>query len=74
MARGTVESWNDEEGWGVLVSPEVDGGIWAHFSAIDADGYRRLEPGAVVDFEYIVVPGGQDGYDYRATEVATAES
>jgi hypothetical protein len=26
MVSGTVKCWNDDEGWGVLVSPERRGG------------------------------------------------
>lgn len=74
MVRGTVKVWNDDEGWGVLVSPEAHGEVWAHFSHIDSEGYRTLEPGAAVAFDYVAVPGGQDGYDYRATQVVDAES
>jgi hypothetical protein len=33
---GTVKSWNDDEGWGVLTSPELDEDVWAHFVYVDA--------------------------------------
>ena len=74
MLRGTVKAWNDDEGWGVLVSPEVPAEVWAHYSHIEADGYRTLIPGAVVHFEYERVAGGQDGYDYRARRIVRAQS
>jgi CspA family cold shock protein len=63
MVRGTVESWNDDEGCGVLVSPDAPGGVCAHFSHIEAEGYRTLATGADVSFDYECVPGGQDAYD-----------
>jgi len=73
VVRGTVKSWDDEEGWGVLVSPDVPGDVFAHFSHIDAEGFRDLEEGAPVDFEYEELPGGQDEdeevYYYRATRI-----
>lgn len=40
--EGTTRSWSDGEGWGVLASPDVDGEVWAHFSNIEAVGYRSL--------------------------------
>jgi CspA family cold shock protein len=30
----------------------VDGEIWAHFSAIEASGYRELNEGDSVEFRY----------------------
>jgi cold shock CspA family protein len=39
---GNVQAWYSEEGWGVLVSPEVEGTVFAHFSALDVSGYRDL--------------------------------
>lgn len=36
---GTVGSWSDAEGWGVIESPETPGGCWAHFSVVAVTGY-----------------------------------
>jgi len=66
---GTVKSWNDDEGWGVLTSPELDEDVWAHFAYVEAEGFRELGPGAAVEFDYEQPPGGQDGFTYRATRV-----
>ena len=63
MAFGTVKNWNGDEGWGALISPEVPGGVWAHFSHIVVDddtGYRSLSDGERVRFGY--EQPGQDGY------------
>ena len=32
---GSVEKWNSEEGWGILVSPTIEGTVFAHFSVLD---------------------------------------
>jgi hypothetical protein len=29
MVRGEVKFWDNEKGWGALVSSEVDGDVWA---------------------------------------------
>jgi CspA family cold shock protein len=70
MPTATVKSWNDEEGWGVLVSSEVNGDIWAHFSSIEGDGYRELVPGQKVTcgVQDLGEPI-QDGYRFRASGV-----
>ncbi len=57
MAQGTVKWFNAEKGYGFIA---VDGGqdVFAHYSAIQADGYRSLEEGQRVEFE---VTQGQKG-------------
>lgn len=70
MARGTVKEWNDDLGWGVLTSPDVPGEVWAHFVHIEpVTGFRRLDPGDAVEFDYIAPPGGQDGFEFRTTHL-----
>ena len=69
MVDGIVRHWNDDEGWGVLTSPDVPGEVFAHFSHIDAEGYRSLDDGESVRFDWEHFPPGQDGYYYRATRV-----
>lgn len=61
---GKVRIWHDEEGWGVLDSAETPGGCWAHFSLILAPGYRSVQPGQKVIFEWEAAV--QDGYSFRA--------
>ena len=38
IVQGTVKSWSDDVGWGVLVSPELPGEVFAHFSHIQGQG------------------------------------
>lgn len=64
---GTVRSWNDEEGWGVLDSDATPGGAWAFYSEIVGTGFRDLVPGQTVEFQY--ERASQDGYDYRANNI-----
>ena len=67
--EAVVRFWLDEEGWGVLDSSATPGGCWAHFSAVESDGYRRLAAGESVDLEWERPGFDQDGYDYRALRV-----
>jgi len=62
---GRVLRWDDDEGWGVLVSDEIPGTVFAHFSVIEGDGYRTLAAGQRVEFSYSP-GGGQDGCDHAA--------
>ncbi|MGW6033492.1 cold-shock protein [Gordonia terrae] len=64
---GTVRFWNDEEGWGVLDSDATPGGAWTFYSEIAGTGFRNLSAGQTVEFQY--EQPGQDGYDYRASNI-----
>ena len=51
MAQGTVKWFNAEKGFG-FIAPE-DGGadVFAHFSAINSNGFRSLNENDRVEFE-----------------------
>jgi CspA family cold shock protein len=66
-ATGTVQDWYSTDGWGVLISPEVEGTVFALFSVIDMPGFHELEPGQPVAFTYTTP--GQDGCDHSAQSV-----
>lgn len=70
-AVGTVRSWNDSEGWGVLDSGATPGGAWAHFSEVAGTGFRSLTAGQAVEFDY--EDRGQDGYGFRANNIRALE-
>jgi CspA family cold shock protein len=72
MTEASVRVWHDEEGWGVLDSPETPGGCWAHFSAIEMPGFRALSVGQVVALEWEAAE--QDGWHYRAVRVVPTDT
>jgi len=49
MTQGTVKWFNAEKGFGFI---EVEGGtdVFAHFSAIQGDGFKSLDEGQKVQF------------------------
>lgn len=64
---GSVAEWSDGEGWGVVFAEEVPEGIWVHFSAVQMEGYKGLEPGEPVEVDIEgPLPFEQDGDRYRA--------
>ena len=59
MATGTVKWFNDAKGFG-FIEPEAGGeDVFAHFSAIQMDGFRTLKQGGRVSFELVQGPKGQ---------------
>lgn len=58
MPSGTVKWFNDAKGFGFI---QPDGGgadAFAHFSAIQMDGYKSLKEGSRVEFELAQGPKG----------------
>ena len=46
---GTVKWFNASKGYGFLGNDNGDD-VFVHFSKINADGFRRLEKGQIVEF------------------------
>lgn len=58
MLIGTVKWFSDAKGFG-FIEPEGGGeDVFAHFSAIQMDGFRTLRQGGRVSFETIQGPKG----------------
>ena len=73
MARGVVKWFKAEKGTGAISSSELPPGrdAWVHFSMIEGQGYRTLEVGEAVEFDYEAAQ--QDSFDFRATRVRRLE-
>ncbi|WP_020500047.1 cold-shock protein [Sciscionella marina] len=69
MAHGTVKFFKAEKGWGAITSPDLSGGhdAFVHFSAIEMDGFRVLETGDEVEFDYHAAQ--QDSFCFVASRV-----
>jgi cold shock protein len=69
MVLGTVKFFKPEKGYGAITSPELPDGFdaWVHFSAIEMDGYRSLDAGDQVEFDYQAAQ--QDSFRFVATRV-----
>jgi CspA family cold shock protein len=56
---GTVKWFNDAKGFG-FIEPEEGGiDVFAHFSAIQMDGFKTLKQGSKVTYELVQGPKGQ---------------
>ncbi|HEY8710379.1 MAG TPA: cold shock domain-containing protein [Burkholderiaceae bacterium] len=72
MATGRVKWFNDAKGFG-FIEPEAGGeDVFAHFSAIQMDGFRTLKQGGRVRFEIVQGPKGQLAQNIATIDVTEA--
>ena len=57
MTKGTVKCFNDSKGFG-FITAEDGTDVFAHFTQIQSDGFRKLEEGEKVTFD---IEQGQRG-------------
>jgi len=68
MAIGTVKWFNDSKGFG-FITPENGGDdLFAHFSAIQGQGFKTLKEGQRVSFDIATGPKGQQASNIRAAD------
>ncbi len=58
MAIGTVKWFSNSKGYGFIMSADTEEDIFAHFSAIEMDGYKTLKQGQPVEFDVAEGPKG----------------
>ncbi|WP_284500273.1 cold shock domain-containing protein CspD [Microbulbifer litoralis] len=59
MPTGTVKWFNNAKGYGFILADEGGEDLFAHYSAIQMEGYRTLKAGQQVTFDIIK---GEKGY------------
>ncbi|HBC69945.1 MAG TPA: cold shock domain protein CspD [Sutterella sp.] len=59
MASGIVKWFNDAKGFGFITPEEGGEDLFAHFSAIEMDGFKTLKEGQRVTFEVVTGPKGK---------------
>jgi CspA family cold shock protein len=58
MHTGTVKWFSNAKGYGFIIADAVEGEIFAHFSAIESEGFKSLRAGQPVHFELEDGPKG----------------
>ena len=73
MPIGTVKWFNDAKGFG-FIEPEGGGDdVFAHFSAIQMEGFRTLKQGSRVSYELVQGPKGQLAQNIQPAATGAAE-
>ncbi|GAB4087200.1 cold-shock protein [Myceligenerans cantabricum] len=65
MAFGTVKWFNAEKGFGFIAPDEGGSDVFAHYSAIQTNGYRTLEENQKVEFDVKQGPKGLQAENIR---------
>ena len=65
MLQGTVKWFNDAKGFGFIEPEEGGPDVFAHFSAIEMEGFRTLKQGSKVSFELVQGPKGNLAQNIR---------
>ena len=73
MASGKVKWFNNAKGYGFINEDGKTDDLFAHYSAIQMDGYKTLKAGQPVLFEIIQGPKGLHATEIRSTP-ATVEA
>jgi CspA family cold shock protein len=63
MVEGVVKWFDAKKGYGFVVSPEVDGDIFIHYTKIQMEGFKKLETGEKINFDLITSPEGKPQAD-----------
>jgi len=64
-SSGTVKWFNSEKGFGFIAPDEGGADVFAHYTAIEASGYRSLEENQRVEFEIAQGPKGLQAENIR---------
>ena len=68
MAKGVVKWFSNAKGYGFISPEKGEEDIFAHFSAIEMEGYKTLKRGQPVEFEISDGPKGLHASNIKADE------
>jgi cold shock protein len=68
MATGTVKWFNDSKGFGFITPADGGKDLFAHFSAIQQQGFKTLKEGQRVTFDVTSGPKGEQASNIRSAE------
>ncbi|MCI3946206.1 cold shock domain protein CspD [Pseudomonas syringae] len=73
MLNGKVKWFNNAKGYGFILEEGKTEDLFAHYSAIQMDGYKTLKAGQTVSFDIIQGPKGLHAVNISSTTARTGE-
>ncbi len=70
MATGRVKWFNNAKGYGFILPDDGGEDLFAHYSAIEMDGYRTLKAGQQVEYDTEQGPKGCHAINIRCAEAS----
>lgn len=67
MTKGTVKWFNNAKGYGFILADDSGEDIFAHYSAIEMEGYKSLKAGQEVGFDIQSGDKGAHASNIRAS-------
>ena len=68
MPKGIVKWFNNAKGFGFILADNTSEDVFAHYSAIDMDGFRTLKAGQPVEFDIVQAEKGLHAANIRVVE------
>ncbi len=65
MPQGTVKWFNDTKGYGFITPDDGSPDVFAHYSDIQAEGFKTLSEAQKVEFEIMSSPKGPRASNIR---------
>ncbi len=65
MAQGKVKWFNDQKGFGFIAREDGSGDVFAHYSAVQGDGFKSLAEGDNVEFDVLDTDKGPKAANIR---------
>lgn len=53
MSKGIVKWFSSQKGYGFITPEDGSKDVFVHFSAIQSEGYKKLDEGDKVEFEVV---------------------
>lgn len=66
MATGVVKWFNDSKGFGFVTPDDGSTDLFAHFSAINMNGFKTLTEGQKVSFDVVMGAKGKQASNIQA--------